>query len=118
MDNPSHQPILNVYVIWHPDAEARCQPLAAALYASLYQDPQKPFARGIGIPTYFRCVCENDKKTPLAIDLAAAEHTVIVVLIEEHLVYDEYWAIYIAELYKESLNKSSIPNLTDRFHIF
>ena len=47
MVKPIHQPILNVYINWHPDAESRCQPLAAALYASLYQDPQKPFARGI-----------------------------------------------------------------------
>lgn len=94
-----YSPLLNVYVVWHPDADSRCRPLAAALYKCLNRDPDKPFSRGIGIPTYFRCVAGPDREVPLAIDLDGAEHTVILVLVEEHLVFVEPWADYVADLF-------------------
>lgn len=97
-----YRPLLNIYILWHPDAESLCQPLAAALFTSLNRNPQQPFARGIGIPTYFRCLVEAGKDIPLAIDIDAAEQTVIFVLVEDHLVFDETWANYIADLYAQT----------------
>jgi len=51
-----YQPTLIVYIIWHPDADALCRPLAQAVYTCLKRDPEAPFARSIGITTYFRYV--------------------------------------------------------------
>ena len=69
-----YQPILNVYIIWHPDADALCRPLAQAVYTCLKRDPEESFARSIGITTYFRCVSEPGKDIPSAIDIDAALH--------------------------------------------
>ena len=76
----AYQPVLNVYLIWHPDADARCRPLAEAVYTCLNRDSENPFARGIGIPVYFRCVNAPGRETPMAIDLDAAVHSAIFVL--------------------------------------
>ena len=81
-----YQPILNVYIIWHPDADALCRPLAKAVYTCLNRDPDKPFARGMGIPAYFRCVSEPGRDQPLTVDINAAVHSVIFVLVEDNLV--------------------------------
>lgn len=97
-----YSPILSVYIVWHPDADTLCRPLATALYVCLNRDPDQPFAHGIGIPTYFRCAPETGASLPLAIDLQAAEHTVIFVLAEDHLVLDESWANYLAGLYLQT----------------
>jgi hypothetical protein len=97
-----YQPVLNVYLIWHPDAETLCRPLAEAIYTCLNRDPEKPFARGMGIPVYFRCVSEPEKDQPLAIDIDAAVHSVIIVLVEDNLVFVEPWADYIAKLYAQT----------------
>ncbi len=98
-----YQPILNVYIIWHPDADAYCRPLADAIYTCLNRDPDRPFTRGIGIPTYFRCVPEQGKNKvkPLDIKLNAAVHSVIFVLVEDHLIFDEAWGDYVAALYNQ-----------------
>ncbi len=76
--------------------------MATALYTSLNRNPEHPFARGIGIPTYFRCVPDPGKDVPLAIDIEAAEHTVIFVLVEDHLVFVDAWANFIADLYHKT----------------
>ena len=97
-----YQPVLNVYIIWHPDADALCRPLAEALYTCLNRDPEKPFARGMGIPVYFRCVSEPGSDQPLPIDIDAAVHSVIFVLVEDNLVFVEPWGNYIAMLYAKT----------------
>lgn len=98
--NP-YRPLLNVYVIWHPNADALYGTLAQAIYTCLNRNRDKPFARGIGIPTYYRSVCEPGKKIPSAIDLNAAVYTVIIVLVDDHLVLAEPCSNYIADLYKK-----------------
>ncbi|WKJ92085.1 TIR domain-containing protein [Methylomonas montana] len=97
-----YSPILSVYIVWHPDADTLCRPLATALYVCLNRDPDKPFAHGIGIPAYFRCAPESGANLPLAIDLNAAEHTVIFALVDDHMVLDETWANYLAGLYSQA----------------
>ncbi len=101
MMTPYH-PVLNVYVVWHPDADALCQPLAESIYTHLNCDPNQAFARGIGIPTYFRSVAtEQNQAVPLAIDLNSAVHSVVFVLVEDQLVTDPPREEYCAELYAE-----------------
>lgn len=93
-----HKPILNVYIIWHPDAEARCQPLATALYSALNSNPDTPFARGIGIPVYFRCHSQADG-APLAINRDDAKQSVMFVLIEENFMCATAWKTWLTALY-------------------
>lgn len=98
---PHYHPVLNLFILWHPQADSQCQPLALALYNAFNRDPDHPFARGIGIPTYFRCINQPDKDTPLAIDCDAAVHTVLLVLVEANLVNDEAWADDLANYYRQ-----------------
>lgn len=96
------KPLLNVYLIWHPAADALCRPLALAVFKHINRDPERPFARSIAIPTYFRCVPEAGKDIPLAIDASSAEHTVIFVLVEDQMVFDEAWGQYVADQYSQT----------------
>jgi hypothetical protein len=95
-----YRPLLNLFIVWHPDAENQCQPLAQALYQAFNRDPDHPMARGIGIPTYFRSVNQPGKDLPSSIDLNTAEHTVILVLGEASLVNDDAWGDYLADYYR------------------
>jgi hypothetical protein len=95
-----YRPLLNLFIVWHPDAENQCQPLAQALYQAFNRDPDHPMARGIGIPTYFRSVNQPGKDLPSSIDLNAAAHTVILVLGEANLVNDDAWGDYLADYYR------------------
>jgi hypothetical protein len=103
----SFKPLLNVYLIWHPAAEATCRPLAQAVFTKINRNPERPFARGIAIPTYYRCVPAANLGVPLAIDVNSAEHSVIFVLVEDHLVSDDDWAQYLADLYRQIQTESA-----------
>jgi len=104
MSNP--YALLNVYIVWHPDSQDRCQPLAEALYLTLHRDPDRIFSGGIGIPTYFRGVNAPGQKAPLDIDLEAARHSVVIVLVDDVLVVDRDWEQYIAALYQKTFNSN------------
>jgi hypothetical protein len=86
----------------HPDADAFCRPLTEAIYITLDRDPEKPFAKGMGIPVYFRCISEPEKDQPLAFDIDATVHSVIFVLVEDNLEFVEPRADYIAKLYAQT----------------
>ncbi len=46
---------IQVHVIWHPDSDKVCRPLAEKLYIPLNRDAYQPLVPGIGIPVFFRC---------------------------------------------------------------
>jgi len=94
----NYKPVLNVYLIWHPDAKHNCPELADEIFNLLNHHPGRAFARGIGIPVFYRCLAEQQSQFPKAIDMDAADHTVVFVLVEDNLVCDEDWADYIAAL--------------------
>jgi len=96
-----YRPLLNLFIVWHPSADTLCRPLAEALYLAFNRNPDHPMARGIGIPTYFRSVNQTSTDTPVTIDLDAAEHTVLLVLVEANLVLDEAWAKELAHYYRQ-----------------
>ena len=73
----SFKPLLNVYLIWHPSADSFCEDLAKSVFSHLNRDADKPFARSIAIPTYYRCVPELNKNAPLSINIDNAKHTVM-----------------------------------------
>ncbi len=95
------KPLLNVYLIWHPSADSFCKNSAKSVFSHLNRDADKPFARSIAIPTYYRCVPELNKNVPIPIKIDNAKHTVIFVLVEDHMVFDDAWGEYIANLYEQ-----------------
>jgi hypothetical protein len=97
---PYYRPLLNLFVVWHPTADEVCRPLALALYQVFNRNPDHPMARGIGIPTYFRCINQPGNDTPRPIDLDAAEQSVILILVETNLVNDDAWGDYLADCYR------------------
>lgn len=83
---------MRAYVLWHPVADGACRPLAKDLFKLLNWDTNRPFAREIGIPTYFRSTTGLPRKThPLGIEVAAAEHSIVFALLEKSFVADQAW---------------------------
>ena len=99
---------LVVYVVWHPDFE-RGTEIAKFFYDNLMRDSKQPLARGLGIPVYFRSSpASADSAVPREIPLDEAEHTAIVVLIDDIMVLnkDLGWAAYISDLHQRTADNS------------
>jgi len=95
------QPFLNVFVLWHAGAKARtgCRAMAGSLFTLLSWNAARPFAREIGIPTFFRTRPDGwPNAGPVGIDLDAAAHTVVFALVESRFVLDEGWVGALARL--------------------
>jgi hypothetical protein len=101
----SYRPYLAVHVVWRGasrratggadvDAASHAETLANAVYASLFQDPGEALSRGIGIPVHFRSVPDGDAAAPAPIDLDRAEHSVVVILVDDAMVLDPVYRAY------------------------
>lgn len=95
---------LNVYIIWHPQADETCRPLAEACFQLLNRDADHPFSRGIRIPVFYRCVSEYEKQKPELIDLSASKKTIVIALVGNHFLGNESWCTYLKALAKEIRN--------------
>jgi len=90
------QALLAVYVVWHPRFD-RGQPLADLLFKTLCGDPYLPAVRALGIPVRFRTALESEElPRPIAFD--AAEHTAVIVLVDNELVADADWSDFVVDL--------------------
>ena len=99
---------LVVYVVWHRDFD-RGTELARFFYDHLMRDSQQPIARGLGIPVHFRSSpASADSAVPREIPLDEAEHTAVVVLIDDIMVLnkDLGWAAYISDLHQRTADNS------------
>jgi hypothetical protein len=108
----TYRPSLALYAVWHPGTPADPQPseaeqLAHALHARFHGDPKKLLSRGIGIPIFFRGTPSTPSGPPAPIPLdsdpEAAEHTVIVLLIDDAFILDPAWEDYAQELDRKVL---------------
>jgi SLOG cluster2/TIR domain len=91
---------LQVHVIWHPDSEAICFPLAEKLYLALNRDPSQPFLSSIGIPVFFRCVGSDPaspRGLPAPIAVPAPQYDLRVVLTTSELLLDKGWWTYVTD---------------------
>ena len=53
---PGHFPLpLQIHVVWHPDSDTRCRPIAETIYKRINRDPTNPLLPSLGIPVFFRC---------------------------------------------------------------
>ena len=99
-----YQQRLIVYVVWHPNFKEG-PVIADGLYDLLTRDSQKPIARGLGIPVYFRSTPERPTAhTPRAIELDEAHHSAVVVLVDDVMVadYDDGWQAYVNQLAEQA----------------
>ena len=97
-----YQPRLLLYVVWHPQF-ARGRELAERIYAHFARDPEKPNARGLGIPVFFRSEPAEEAATPVPIALDEARHTAVIVLVDPKMVIAGVdWSRYIAPLSQQA----------------
>lgn len=84
---------LVVHVIWHPEADALCRPLAELIYGRLNRDAYQPLLAGIGIPVFFRCIGDplSQDGTPAPIRVAAEAADLRVFLVTPEFINDPAW---------------------------
>ncbi|QPR34459.1 toll/interleukin-1 receptor domain-containing protein [Delftia acidovorans] len=93
----STRPFLVVYVVWHPafsDGLAIAEILRQHFRRKLYEN----IAGGTGLSVIYRYVLAPESTQPLPIDLADADTSAIVVLVDNNLVGDTAWTAYVQEL--------------------
>ena len=90
-----YRPRLVIYVVWHPGFE-RGRELAERIYAHFSRDPERPNARGIGIPVFFRSATTADDQAPPPISIESARHTTVIALVDvEMITGSPAWKSYV-----------------------
>jgi hypothetical protein len=101
-----YQPRLAIYAVWHPRFE-RGREIAERIYAHFSRDPERPNARGLGIPVFFRSATEADNKAPPPIAFDSARHTAVVVLVDAEMVTaGSAWKGYVTDLWEQAAARS------------
>ncbi|GAK56719.1 hypothetical protein U27_03682 [Candidatus Vecturithrix granuli] len=104
---PDHyQPRLTVYIVWHPHYEEG-QRFANYLYSWLTRDVRNPVSRRIGIPLFFRNMSDAKSGAPLPIPFDDSHHTVVVALVDDHLVASDRWDAYLGTLWEKTQSPNS-----------
>lgn len=101
---------IQVHVIWHPDSEEVCFPLAKKLYLALNRDAYQPLVPGIGIPVFFRCAGADPARpngAPAPIAVPDTEYDLRVALITPELTLDDAWQGYLETNYRQVAAKRS-----------
>jgi TIR domain len=84
-DTPAPRDPMRLYVCWHPDSPAGAA-FAPALFNWFRGDPGNLLETGFGIPVRYRCTSD-----PKPIPLDEADLSVIVPLVDEHMVVSGRW---------------------------
>ena len=88
---------LNVFLVWHPkfqDGDRTGLSIGESLFREFSRDPDAPMSPAIGIPIYFRTSARTGQ-APAPIDLAAAQHNMVVFLTNASMVLDETYRNYV-----------------------
>ena len=95
-------PLLVIHVVWHPEF-ARGREMAEKIYTWFARDPDRPNARGLGIPVVFRSAMADEETTPPSIEMGEAHHSVVVVLVDPKMVIgNAAWGPYIKALWEQA----------------
>lgn len=107
------QPVLSVFIAWHPDA-AHAADLALKMFRELCADPDYPARRGLGLPVRFRTATAADE-VPTAVPFGRSRRTVVFVLADDLLVASTRWRDYCARLVADAdeLDRVVPVSLTD-----
>lgn len=94
---------LVLYVIWHPDfTEGKFY--ADNVFSAFCRNLKNPLGRNSNIPVYFRSAVNKISGIPVDIDYGEADKNAILLLVDDKMVEDQIWQIYIQNLVK---NKDS-----------
>jgi SLOG cluster2/TIR domain len=99
---------LQIHVIWHPDSDQTCLPLAEKLYVALNRDPIQPFTSGVGIPVFFRSAGADPiapKGVPAPILVPENQYDLRLALITADLLLDRAWSRYVTDNLAEVASK-------------
>ncbi len=99
---------LQVHVIWHPDSETICFPLAKKLYLALNRDPSQPFLSSVGIPVFFRCAGVDPAVptgVPARILVPRPQFDLRIALTTSDLLLDDAWQKYVEDNLAEVAQK-------------
>jgi hypothetical protein len=99
---------LQVHVIWHPDSDQTCLPVAEKLYVALNRDPIHPFLSGVGIPVFFRSAGADPaapKGAPAPIVVRENQYDLRLALVTADLLLDRAWSRYVADNLAEVASK-------------
>lgn len=88
---------LIIYVVWHPESPIGKQ-LGHKLFSSFCSNVELPFGFRLGIPVYFRWKVNNDGNMA-NINFNETDRTVILCLIDEHMILDDASKQYTTNLY-------------------
>lgn len=93
-----YRPTLAVHVVWHPRCTAGAE-YGRALFAHLFEDPEDLAAHGLRIPVrLWRSTSEADDPPPPAVPpLWEADHSALVILIDDELIAGAGWQQFLAE---------------------
>jgi hypothetical protein len=88
---------IQLHVIWHPESDSRCRPLAENIYCTFNRDPNQPLIPGIGIPVFFRCAAGqagSAKSAPAPISIPDTKFDLRIALLTSDFVLDEKWKAF------------------------
>ena len=106
---------IQVHVIWHPESDKLCRPLAEKLYVALNRDAYQPLVPGIGIPVFFRCVGADpaapNSSAPAKIAVPDTEYDLRVALLTPDLILEGGWKTYVDDNRREVAGRRSHATL-------
>jgi hypothetical protein len=91
---------LTLFVVWHP-AFTLGESIADEIYHRFCRNSLRPQVHGIGMPVFFRshhAPMAPDGITPLPIERDAAQHIVVIVLLEPKIMLSPEWQTYLGKL--------------------
>lgn len=92
------KPRLVLRVLWNTEFSAGTE-LVRHIYSRLCRDVERPASRGVGIPVYFHSgLTPVQAKLPAALEIDAADSTVVVPLIDTSIRADQSWRECIRDL--------------------
>jgi hypothetical protein len=99
---------LQVHVIWYPESDSTCRPLAEKIYVTFNRDAYQPLVPGIGIPVFFRCASstENPTSGPAPIAIPDTEFDLRIALLTSKFVLDPNWQAFLDRSTQEVRAKS------------
>ncbi|CAO3408522.1 hypothetical protein [Azospirillum largimobile] len=89
---------MQVHVIWHPDGDGVCKPVAESIYLALNRDPHQPLLPGIGIPVFLRsagAVPGDRTGVPRPIEVSDTKLDLRIALVTAELIDDPAWMDYL-----------------------
>jgi hypothetical protein len=91
MDHVSYRPTLAVHVVWHPRSKVG-PTYGQALFSHLFEDPGDLTAHGLRIPVRLW------RSEPVVPPIKDAQHTALVVLLDDALIGDRQWQKMLAAI--------------------